>query len=78
MRYLNIATVTLLLSACAGPPIITSGKDPSDSTAAVSSTIYVPVNDDAARYAPVTPKSWKEQNAQVGPTEGEHDEHNQH
>lgn len=67
MKFLILAAAAAVLSACSGQPIIHSGADPSDPTASVPTTRYVPVAAGTIDYQPVAPKPWPEQNRRVAP-----------
>jgi len=60
----------ILLSACAGPPTIMSGSDPSNVAVSVPPVRYVPVIAGTVDHGVVSPRSWIEQNQSVAPKRG--------
>ncbi|OYX15572.1 MAG: hypothetical protein B7Z15_00150 [Rhizobiales bacterium 32-66-8] len=60
----------VLVSACSGPPPITSGLDPADPSVAVPAVQYAPVLAGDIDYRPMPPRSWIEQNLGLAPGQG--------
>ena len=70
MRSLLPMALAVLVSACSGPPLITSGPDPADPSVAVPAVRYSPVFAGDVDYRPVPPRSWIELNQCVAPGQG--------
>jgi len=70
MNPVPLVFTAILLSACAGPPTIVGGADPSNADVSVPPVRYVPVTAGTADHGVVSPRSWIEQNQSVTPKRG--------
>lgn len=70
MKPVLLTATAVILSACAGPPAIEAGANPSDANSRVPATRYVPVTAGTVEYRPVDPKPWTERNERVAPKTG--------
>lgn len=67
MKPVLPAALAVILSACAGPPSIEAGADPSNAAAPVPPARYAPVLGGTVDYRPVEPRPWAERNRLVAP-----------
>lgn len=67
MRLTVATAAAVFVSACAGPPALTVGPDPSDPGLGAPPLHYMPVTGEPAEFAPVEPRPWAEQNRRVAP-----------
>ena len=70
MRFVFLVAVAAVLSACARPPGVATGTDPSDPTTKVALLRYVPVTGGLVDFHPIEPKPWTDSNRAVTPKTG--------
>jgi len=70
MRFAFLVAVAAALSACARPPGIAVGADPSDPATKVDVLRYVPATGGLTDFHPTEPKPWTDSNRTVTPKAG--------
>jgi hypothetical protein len=67
MKIAIPTVLAVVLSACAAPPRLAVGPDPTNPTAPVPHLRYTPVTAGTVDFRPVDPKPWVERNDGVAP-----------
>ncbi len=71
MKFVVPMALAVVLSACAPPPQLAVGPDPTNPNAPVPRLGYTPVTAGTVDFRPVEPKPWLERNRAVAPKQKE-------